>query len=84
MNQTIEERRNVRDFTIFAHQRGQVQGATFWRKKFEEAMSWLRPALEREKLNCIEISALRQALSEAQADADKWRKRCEEIQNTTL
>lgn len=84
MNQSVEHQRNVRDLIVFSQQKKLIESKDDWKRKYEEVMTHHQMLLRREELNCIEISALRQALSEAQADATKWQRRCCEIQSTTI
>lgn len=84
MNQSIDLQRSIRDEAIFVRQNAQLKVVPSERQQYGTLLKHHRMLLDRERLNCLEINALRVALADAKLTADKWRKRCEEIQNTTI
>lgn len=84
MNQTIELQRLQRDEIVFASQLERMNRNTYWKRRYDELNRFFQALLKRETANCIEISVLRTALSEAQKNAEKWQRRCCEIETTTL
>ncbi len=80
MQQHIEIQRQQRDEAIFVRQNAQLKIVVDWKAKYEEAMKWLKPALEREKLYCLEIAALKKALAQEQANSQKWLNRLNQTQ----
>lgn len=84
MNQTIELQRLQRDEIVFASQLERINSGPYWKRRYDELNRFHKEQLKRETANCIEISVLRTALYEAQKNAEKWQRRCCEIETTTL
>lgn len=84
MNHPIDTQRSIRDEAVFVRQNAQLAIVPSERQQYGTLLKHHRQLLDRERLNCLEINALRTSLAASQAEADKWRKRCEEMQHTTI
>lgn len=84
MNQTIELQRLQRDEIVFASQLERINSGPYWKRRYDELNRFFQALLKREEAYCKEIFLLRTALSEAQKNAEKWQRRCCEIETTTL
>lgn len=75
----IELQRHQRDESVFARQAAQLVNGDVWKRRYEESQRFLHAQLQRETENCREISALRAALITANAKANKWEARVNQL-----
>lgn len=79
MNQPIEQQRNARDEAIFVRQSVQIEGGTYWKRRYDELHRFHVEQLARETENCKEISALRAALVDSRAREAEWQNRVNQL-----